>query len=205
MTHRSSRRLTLVSVATLTAALAVACSGRNDAVGNERKVQGGGERGKHETVKVEGCLQGAPGTPGREYVLARVTMPEPERQPQGQETMEHGPLVAAGSWVRIAPGGEDLKNYVGQRVSITGEVIDRGDNTLGTSGRVLPNKEATNDRDKFRQSSRDASTNPERAMPPTTVAPMGANANGNAPKIAVEKISKLADSCEAKGNAPEGK
>jgi hypothetical protein len=194
--QRTSHRFTLAAAATLAAALAVACSGRNDAVENERKVQGGGERGKNETVKVEGCLQGAPGTPGREYVLAHVTMPEPAAQPQGQETMAHGPLIPAGSWVRIAPGSEDLKNYVGQRVSITGEVIDRGDNTLGTSGRVLPNKEATNDRDKFKQSSRDGSTNPERAMPPTSAAPLGANANGTAPKIAVEKISKLADSCE---------
>jgi hypothetical protein len=195
MTDRSSHWSTCAG-AILIGALAVACSGRNDAVENERKVQGGGERGKNETVRVEGCLQGAPGTPGREYILARVTMPEPERQPQGQETMAHGPLVPAGSWVRISPGSEDLKNYVGQRVSITGEVIDRGDNTLGTSGRVLPNKEATNNHDKLEQSSRDASTKPDRAMPPTTVAPMGANANGNAPKIALEKISKLADSCE---------
>jgi hypothetical protein len=196
MTHRSSHRLAHAGIAIFTAALAVACSGRNDAVRNERKAQGGGERGQNEMVRVEGCLQSAPGSPGREYVLAHVTMPEPETQPQGQETMEHGPLVPAGSWVRIAPGGEDLKNYVGQRVSITGEVIDRGDNTLGTSGRVLPNKEATTDHDKFKQSSRDASTNPDRAMPPTTVAPLGANANGNAPKIAVEKIAKLADACE---------
>lgn len=198
MTHRTSQGLTCAG-AILAAALVGGCSGRNDAVGNERKAQAGGERGKNEMVKVEGCLQGAPGTPGREYILAHVSMPEPAAQPQGQETMAHGPLVVAGSWVRIAPGGEDLKNYVGQRVSITGEVIDRGENTLGTTGRVLPNKEATSEHDKFKQSSRDASTSPDRAMPPTTVAPMGANANGNAPKIAVEKISKLADSCEAAG------
>ena len=195
MMHRTSHRL-ICAGALLAAALAVACSDRKNGIGNDRKTQGGGERGKNEMVKVEGCLQGAPGTPGREYILAHVSMPEPEAQPQGQETIEHGPLVPAGSWVRISPGSEDLKNYVGQRVSITGEVIDRGDNTLGTSGRVLPNKEATDDHAKFKQSSRDASTNPDRAMPPTTVAPLGANANGNAPKIAVETISKLADSCE---------
>jgi len=195
MTHRTSHGLACAG-AILAAALAVTCSGRNDAVDNARKAQGGGERGKNETVRVEGCLQGAPGTPGREYILAHASMPEPATQPQNQETMEHGPLVAAGSWVRVAPGGQDLKKYVGQRVSITGEVLDRGENTLGTSGRVLPNKEATNNHDKFQQSSRDASTSPDRAMPPTTVAPEGANANGNAPKIALEKISTLADTCE---------
>jgi hypothetical protein len=195
MTHRSSH-LSACAGAILIGALAIACSGRNDAVGNDRRAQGGGERGKNETIKVQGCLQEAPGAPGREYILAHASMPEPEAQPQGQETMAHAPLITAGSWVRIAPGGEDLKNYVGQRVAITGEVIDRGENTLGTTGRVTPNKEATSNHGKFKQSSRDASTNPDRAMPPTTVAPLGANANGNAPKIAVEKISKLADSCE---------
>jgi len=195
MTHRSSQRRTLPVAAILAVTLAAACSGRTDSVDNDRKVQAGGKRGTEERIKIEGCLEGAPGTPGREYLLAHVTMGEPATQPQGQETMEHGPLVAAGSWVRIAPGSDDLKNYMGQRVSITGEIVDNGDNTLGTSGRVEPNKDA-NDHQKFKQSSRDASTNPDRAMPPSTVTPENSNANGNAPKIAVEKIEKLGDSCE---------
>jgi hypothetical protein len=198
MMHPVSHRQSFTCTAILTAALAIACSGRNDAVDNDRKVQAGGERGKEERVRVEGCLQAAPGAPGHEYILAHVFTPEPEAQPQGQETMAHGPLIERGSWVRLEAGGEDLKTYIGQRVSLIGEVIDRGENTLGTSGRVLPDKEPTSDHDKFKQSSRDASTNPDRAIPPTTVAPMGANANGNAPKIAVEKISKLADTCEGK-------
>jgi hypothetical protein len=196
MTHRTAHHLTHASVAIFIAALAVGCSGRTDAIENERKTQAGGERGKNEMVKLEGCLQGAPGTPGREYILAHVTVPEPATQPQGQETMAHGPVVTAGSWVRVVPGSEDLKNYMGQRVAITGEIVDTGANTLGTSGRVLPNKEASNNHEKFKQSSGDASTNPDRANPPSTVAPMGANANGDAPKITLEKISKLADSCE---------
>lgn len=196
MEHRTSHGLHCAG-AILIGALAVACS-RNASVGNDRRDQSGGERGTTEKVKVEGCLQGAPGTPGREYILAHVTVPEPATQPQGQETMAHGPVVRAGSWVRVAPGSEDLNKYLGQRVSIEGEIIDKGENTLGTSGRVLPNKEASTEHDKSAQSSRDASTNPDRAMPPSTVAPQGANANGNAPKISLEKISKLADSCEGK-------
>jgi hypothetical protein len=196
MTYRTSQWRALPVAVIFAASLAGGCWGHTDSVDNDRKVQAGGKRGMEERIKVEGCLQGAPGAPGREYVLAQVTMGGPATQPQGQETMEHGPLVAAGSWVRVAPGSEDLKNYIGQRVSITGEVVDTGDNTLGTSGRVEPNKEGANDHEKFEQSSRDASTNPDRAMPPSTVTPANSNANGNAPKIAVEKIEKLAGSCE---------
>jgi hypothetical protein len=208
MRNRTAHTIAHASIAIATAALAVACSGGTDAVENERKAQSGGQRGQYETVKVEGCIQGAPGTPGREYILAHATMAEPETQPQGQETMEHGPLVTPGSWVRLSPGSIDLKDYVGQRVAVTGEVMDRGNNTLGTSGRENPKEQAMSDHDKFARSAHDAGTNPDRAVPPSTVAPMGANANGNAPQIAVEKVAKLGQSCEGENgreNTPKGK
>jgi hypothetical protein len=190
MAHRTSHPAALAGAATLMAVLAVACSGRNDTVNNDRRVQAGGERGKNEMVKVEGCVQEAPGPPGRQYVLADVVVPEPETQPQGQETMAHGPLIPAGSWVRLEPGSENLKNSIGQRVMITGEVVDSGDNTMGRKKR-----EGMDLHDKFELASRDASSNPERALPPATVPPATAHSNGDAPKIAVEKVSKLADSC----------
>jgi hypothetical protein len=183
----------------------VACSGRTDAVENERKAQSGGDRGKNEMVRVEGCVQEGAGAPGQEFILARATMAEPETQPQGQETMAHGPLVAPGSWVRLKSDSENLKNYLGQRVSVTGEVIDRGENTLGTTGRTTPAKEGTTDAEKMAQSSKDAHTDAGRAMPPTTVAPIGANANGNAPEIAVERIAKAEGSCQAESTTPSGK
>ena len=206
MTHRMSYRLPHACVAILTAAVAVACSGRTDTVANDRKQQAGGDRGKMERVRVEGCLQEAPGTPGREYVLAHATMPEPETQPQGQETIAHGPLIADGSWVRLTADTQDLKNYLGKRILVTGEVVDRGENTLGTSGRTTPAKEGTTDAEKMRQSSKDAHTDPGRDTKPTTVAPVGANANGTAPRIAVEKVESAKGSCEAADqNPPAGK
>ncbi len=198
MTNRTSHRFPHACIAILTTVLAVACS-RNDGT-NERKAQSGGERGTNERVVVEGCLQEAPGAPGEEYVLAHVTMPEPEAQPQGQETMSHGPLITPGSWVRLSPGPNDLKNYVGQRVSVMGEVVNRGQNTIGTTG---GNPNDTDE--KFKRASRDANTNPERAGPPSTVPPPSADANGTAPKIAVEKVAKIEGACEAARNVPVGR
>jgi hypothetical protein len=207
MRNGTAQNIAHACIAIAIAGFGVACAGGNNAVENERKAQSGGERGKMETVRLEGCVQAGKGAPGQEYILAHATMPEPATQPQGQETMEHGPLITPGSWVRLASGSNDLKSYLGQRVSVTGEVVDRGDNTLGTSGRENPKEQAMSDHDKFKRSSGDAGTSPDRAMPPTTVAPMGANANGNAPKIAVEKVSKLSDTCDEGGreHAPKGK
>jgi len=188
------------------AAVAVACSGTKENATNPRADQSGGDRGRLQRVRIEGCLQEAPGTPGREYVLTHATVPPPETQPNGQETMERPAIVPDGSWVRVKSDAQDLKDQLGQRVAVIGEVLDRGNNTLGTSGRTTPAKEGTNDGDKMRQSSKDANSDPGRETKPSTVAPVGANANGTAPLIAAEKVEKVEGSCEATGqNSPAGK
>jgi hypothetical protein len=121
-----------IAIAILTAASAVACA--NNAPNNDRRDQSGGNRGVDERVSLQGCVQAGPGT--NAYELRGVNEAEPERQPQGQDRMEHAPLIERGSWVRLAGGTEDLKNYVGKHVSVTGEIRDRGTNTIGTSGQA---------------------------------------------------------------------
>jgi len=76
---------------------------------------------------------------------------------------------------------------------VIGTIRDSGVNTLGTSGR-----EGT-EKDKFERSGRDASTSPVRGVPPATVAPNGGDANGTAPRLSVEHVKKLSDSCEGGG------
>lgn len=125
-----------LTVALLTAAVGVACTGRNDSVDNDRRAQGGGNRGISQRLSLEGCVEAAPGND--EYVLRNVAEVAPEEQPQGQERMAHGPLVPRGSWVRLASGSDDLKNYLGKRVILTGDVRDAGANTIGTSGQASP-------------------------------------------------------------------
>ena len=125
-----------LAVAILTAAIGVACTGRNDAVGNDRRQQGGGERGVNERIALEGCVEAAPGT--NAYVLRNVAEPSPTEQPQGQERMAHAPLVPRGSWVRLVAGNDDLDKFLGKRVTITGAVRDAGGNTIGTAGQSSP-------------------------------------------------------------------
>jgi hypothetical protein len=189
------KQISHITLAIGIAAVAVACSGGNTVVKNDRRDQSGGDRGTNQRVFLQGCV--GPAERGNGYVLRDVDVAPPEQQGQGQETMEHGPLVARGSWVRLAGQTADLKQYEGKRVSITGDITDSGKNTLGTSGRTLPAKEATDSHGKYAQSSKDANTSPDRSGVPTTVAPVGADANGTAPQVAVESIKKIADQCTA--------
>lgn len=146
------------------------------------------KRGEHERIVLEGCVAAAPGN--NRYVLRKVFVPDPAVQPQGNENFAADLQVPPGSWVLLTPGPVNLRQYLGKRVLVQGVVEDTGDNTLRTSASIGDLRE------KFARSARDAATNPERAVPPSTVAPAGADANGLAPRIAVEKIKKLADSCE---------
>ena len=127
-------QLTHVTLTIATAALAIACS--NAPVENDRRAQAGGDRGTSEKISVQGCVEAAPGTDA--YVLRNASELEPAQQPQGQERMAHGPLVPRGSWVRLVAGNDDLKDYLGKRVTITGEVRDKGTNTIGTAGQSSP-------------------------------------------------------------------
>jgi hypothetical protein len=163
--------ITHISAAMALAAFAVACGGRNDTVNNDRRNQGGGNRGVNERVSLRGCVQPAVTGQGG-YALRHVVADSPAEQPQGQETMEH-PLIARGSWVYLAAGKgmtDDLKSYVNNEVTITGEIIDTGQNTIGTAGHE--------------------GGTPQEQMPATSSV-----ANGNAPKIAVEKVHKIAENC----------
>ncbi len=102
-----------------------------------------------------------------EFELHEVTVPPAAEQPIGQESMER-PLILPGSWVRLVGDTEELRQYMGKRVEVQGTVQDSGGNTMGTAGR------------------RD-----------TNGIPTGANANAVAPRIAVEHVRKIADSCKS--------
>ena len=123
-----------LTVAILTAAIGIACTGGNDRVNNDRRAQGGGERGVNQRLSLEGCVEAAPGT--NQYVLRNVAEVPPAQQPQGGDRT--APLVPRGSWVRLVSGNDDLKNHLGKRVTVTGEVRDAGGNTIGTAGQSSP-------------------------------------------------------------------
>jgi hypothetical protein len=166
-----------LGAAALISSLALACSGRTTSSESEWVDQGAGGRGQHQRVKIEGCVQAAPGQ--NEFELKEVYVPPPAAQPVQQDTMEHPLPVSNGSWVRLTGGTQNLKDYLGQRVTIIGKVENSGSNTIGTSGRTEPSTGHQADR-------------------PSTVPPQSADANGNAPLIAIETIDKMNQACSTR-------
>lgn len=177
-------------IAVAVAALAVACGGGNNPDHGRYATEGGrGSGPAAENIKIEGCV--APGIrPDGDFILRDVVLPDPATQPTGQEAMQTPP-IANGTWVRLVGSKDaDLNSYLGKRVEIIGTIRDSGTNTLGTSGHE------GSDQDKFERSGRDAGASPVRNIPPTTAAPNGADANGTAPRLSVEHVKTLSDSCE---------
>lgn len=187
-----------IGIAVLTAAVAVGCSRpSHNSDSGARATTGSGRNNPAagQVLKMDGCLQEGPSANG-EFVLRQIVVPEEAAQPYSQPD-QSAPIVR-GSWVRLVGDTDELKGNLGKRVEVMGRVEDSGANTLGTSGRTTPAREADTDQEKFDPSSKDSHTNPQRNMTPTTVAPNGADANGMAPRVAVERVKALADACDAR-------
>ncbi len=168
----------------LVTAVVIGCTGGTHKADKPRSAQSDANRPNRERVMLQGCLE--PGSPADGYVLRKVSVPPPEVQPQGQATMEHGLPVAQGAWVRLTGSSDDLmKNNLGKRVVVWGEVVQDAPTTRGTSGRTTPDAP-----------SRDSTPAPGRGTP-WTMRPGHDNEDGPAPQIAVEKIQTIADSCGA--------
>ena len=185
------RNVTHLVVAVAVASLVAACGeGSNNPDKGRYATEGGrGSSSEAQNVKLDGCV--APGMrPDGDFILRDVIMPEAATQPNGQHVMQEPP-VTDGTWVRlVAAKDANLDEYLGKRVEVIGSITDSGANTLGTSGH------AGSDEDKYKRSSGDAGTNPVRNMPPTTTAPNGGDANGTAPRLAVEHVKMISETCE---------
>lgn len=155
------------------APMTIACA-RPDAT-TQKNEQRGGARGTQERVALKGCIQAAPGDA---YELHGVTEVASAQPAQGQATSSRE-RVPSGSFVRLSYGS-DLKQYVGQQVTVQGWISDSGQSTIGTAGKDNPGSTGE---------SKGATTG-------TVTAPIPALANGTAPLIAVERV-EAAGACTA--------
>jgi hypothetical protein len=105
---------------------------------------GGGQRGADqraahdssaEAVTLTGCIGVAPGS-ANEFALQQVRVTPPVEQPSGALTYSSGGVVTEGSWVRLAMGdnAQQLRERVGERVTIVGTIRDDGRDQVGTTG-----------------------------------------------------------------------
>ena len=132
--------------------------------GDPRNEQRGGARGTQEHITASGCVQR--GT-GDSYELRHLA-------PGKSSTAQASASLPSGSWARLT-GGKEMKEYLGQRVTVEGWIADTGQNTIGTSGVSDPGS---------RGETRDA-----KPLQPTVAAPGASVANGQPPAIAVERVT----------------
>jgi hypothetical protein len=126
-----------VAVPLVCATLAVGCGG-SDGENTERRAQGPQtatpeQQSAQATVSLTGCVEPAPGT--KQYILRNVHFVGQQASDPQRTTTTPGPHgITEGAFVRLAAGDQDLAGHLGQRVTVSGVVVDNGQNTIGTSG-----------------------------------------------------------------------
>ena len=143
-------------------------------------------------VQLSGCVEPGPGS--AEYVLRNVRF-EPRQQGDSQADTttagNHG--ITEGAWVRLHGGDQDLTQFLGQRVKLTGTIIDDGANrrgVAGTSGVQTP----SGDRSQASETGEHHSDKQKKEMGRIARESM---ADGTAAEIRVQQIQGTGDKCDA--------
>ena len=160
-----------------------------------------------EEIRLTGCVGVSPGG-GSELALKRVQLAPSSVQASDAQTHRTNSAASAireGSWVRLAPGGHDdqLREHVGQEVTLVGRVSDTGAGTMGTSGQVAAPQQAEPRAD----TSRAAADESHAARVRKEAGPIGQEtmANGTAPLLTIQKIEGTGKSCNTELQKPENR
>jgi hypothetical protein len=91
-------------------------------------------RGTADRISLTGCLETAPGS-GNEFALQHVRLQPLGDQPSDALTARQDTPITEGSWVRLAMADEaQLREHMGERVTIVGSIRDDGRDLVGTGG-----------------------------------------------------------------------
>lgn len=187
------------------AALMVGCGGSDDANDDRPAQQGRDTRpadspGAQATVALSGCVEAAPGSD--QYVLQNVRFaPRAGGEAQRDTTAAQIPGITEGSWVRLDGGdqAEQLKQFAGQRVTLTGTIADSGSNTIGTAG---TSGVVTESGDKSRAAS--PADHDEDVKAEAGRIGRESMANGTAAKVHVTAMESTGEKCNTEAR-PEGR
>lgn len=177
-----------VAAPLVAAAMISGCS-KNGTTAEKRQLGG-----SSQMVSLKGCVEKAPGS--KEFVLRHVQI-EPVAMQRSDAPTSLGLTVTEGSWVRLRMSESDqLKNHLGEIVSVSGTIIDDGRNTIGTSGKATEPDEPESRVDASRAASSEghASKVTKEAGPIARVS----QSNGSVPEMAVERVTATGQSCVSK-------
>ena len=179
------------AIALMCATLTAACGG-DDGANEERRAQGpeaSSEQPAAAIVSLSGCIESGPGT--NQYVLRNVRFEPRKGDPQSVTTTPGAHGITEGAWVRLEPGDQNVETLLGQRVHLTGSIVDDGRNTIGTAG-TSGQQHPSGDR------SQAASTagKEEKAAKEMGRIARESMANGTAAEVKVQQIEPTGDRCK---------
>jgi hypothetical protein len=182
------------------AVLSVGC-GRGDGAADHRAAQDAA--GSSAQISLNGCIGVAPGS-ANQFALEHVRVTSHGEQPSDALTQSSASAITEGSWVRLAMGDNDqLRERVGERVTIVGTIRDDGRDQVGTSG-PQPGPQQPDPRPNESRAGADAHHSEKVAQ---EVGPMGQQsmATGTAPLIMVQRIEGTGEQCNPDLRQPENR
>jgi hypothetical protein len=185
------------------AALAAGC-GRGDNATDTRAAQDADT--SSERIAVNGCVGLSPGG-GQEYALQHVRTGALGEQPSQEMTHTSSTAIEEGSWVRLTleEGGqrEQLRQLVGQRVTIHGTIRDDGRDTIGTSG-PRPGPQEPDPRQPESRAGADEHHSEKVAKEAGAIGQQWLS-TGTAPLIVVQRIQNSGEPCNPEVRQPENR
>jgi hypothetical protein len=181
------------------ALLAVGC-GQGDKATDHRAAQDADD--STERVSLSGCIGVAPGQ-ANQFALQHVRIAPLAEQPSDAMTYRATPPINEGSWVRLAMSHDEqqLRERVGERVTIFGTVRDDGRDMVGTGGPAV-GPQQPDPREKQSRAGEDEHHSDKRAQ---EAGPIGQQsmATGYAPLIMVQRIEGTGEKCDPELRDPQ--
>jgi hypothetical protein len=184
----------------LCAVLIAGCGG-SDGANDDRQAQQPQTNAPEQpgqSVALKGCVEPGPGT--SQYVLRHVQFTgEAAPDPHRNTTTQAGGAITENSWVRLSADGKDLAKFAGQRVTMTGVVVDTGQDTIGTAG-TQGVQTPSGDRSRAAEDEHYSSKVKEEA------GRIGRESmsNGSSAEVRVSSIEGTGEHCEAEGTPGAG-
>ena len=196
------RKTWKLHLAALAAAAALAAGCNADTKGEQRAAQDA--ESSSQVVSLTGCVATSPSGAG-EYALQNVRLAPLGEQPSDAPTLTSNNAITEGSWVRLAmdENAAQLRERMGQRVTVTGRISDSGGATIGTSGMQAGPQQPEARDDK----SRAAANEHHSEKVAKEAGPIGQStmSNGTAPQLVVQRIEGRGEPCNEGVMQPENR
>ena len=181
-----------LGVPVLSAAVLTGCRGEQDRTAIDHATN---QQRQNQEITISGCLGTGVGT--NQFMVTAVQLAPLAEQPSDAPSTAGNPITPDAQ-VRLAYNEtEELERLIGQKVTVTGHVIDDGRNTIGTSGPNQGHTPANGKLESRNDKSAAATDQHHSGKVREEAGPIGQQsmANGTFPEMRVTKINGSGEKC----------